>query len=264
MSLFGWFSRNQSATVKTLEQPSTVAAPASPQPIGSDDQSSASGADARVLARKTENAALREQLRTQALSRREHLYGVVREAMLRVGVPVNSYKFKVLALDQSGRLYLVMIDLAAKLNHEAAQMVEVESLIAQSAKSLHDIVVSAVYWRTTDNLGEVKAQPGEFDGADAGRVQPKQQNQTAADSGKKAESEPDGHAGSHYEPLQTDEMLAFKRALAATATVPPPAAPTRPPARAYSPLATGYEDTQVVSPDTRPPGLGGTQYGDFN
>ena len=264
MSLFGWFSRKQSATPKTLEQTGAVAPSASNQPTGMDGQLSGDAAEARLLARKTENAALREQLRTQALTRREQLYGVVREAMLRVDVPVSSYKFKVLALDQSGRLYLVMIDLAANLNHEAAQMVEVESLIAQSAKSLHDIVVSAVYWRTTENLGGIKAQSAEIDGSDSRTAQPKPQSPPIADTVKKAEPATDGNAGAHYEPLQTDEMLAFKRALAATATPPPPVAPVRPPARAYSPLATGYEDTQVVSPDTRPPGLGGTQYGDFN
>ena len=264
MSVFGWFSRKQHATPNPSEQPDTLAVPPAAQQASTDGQTGGAGADSRVLARKAENAALREQLRTQVLARREQLYGVVREAMLRVGVPVTSYKFKVLALDQSGRLYLVMIDLASHLNHEAAQMVEVESLIAQSAKSQHDIVVSAVYWRTTENLGEVKAHPGEPGRADAGTAQVKPANQPVTDNSRKAEPATEGNASGHYEPLQTDEMLAFKRALAATATAPAPAAPARPPARAYSPLATGYEDTQVVGPDTRPPGLGGTQYGDFN
>ena len=46
------------------------------------------------------------------MARRELLYAVVREAMVRAGVLSSSYKFKVLSLDPRGRQFLVMVDLA--------------------------------------------------------------------------------------------------------------------------------------------------------
>ena len=51
----------------------------------------------------------------ERLERRELLYAVVREAMVRAGVLSSSYKFKVLSLDQRGRQFLVMVDLAEAL-----------------------------------------------------------------------------------------------------------------------------------------------------
>lgn len=191
---------------------------------------------------------MRDQVRVQALARREQLYGAVRESLLRVGILAASYKFKVLALDQSGRQYLVMIDLAANLGRTAAQMTQVETVIADTAKSMYDLAVTAVYWRTDDKLGEPLTQA-----AAPAPAEP-------APSPAPAKATPRGDkAAPHFEPLQTDEMLAFKRALAVTTAVPPPSGVVRPPARGYSPLATGYEDTQVVSPDTRPAGFSNSQ-----
>jgi hypothetical protein len=48
----------------------------------------------------------------ERMARRELLYTVVREAMMRAGVLSASYKFKVLSLDGRGRQFLVMVDLA--------------------------------------------------------------------------------------------------------------------------------------------------------
>jgi hypothetical protein len=46
------------------------------------------------------------------MERREMLYAVVREAMVRAGVLSSTYKFKVLSLDPRGRQFMVMVDLA--------------------------------------------------------------------------------------------------------------------------------------------------------
>jgi hypothetical protein len=270
MSLLNLFSRKKAVSNNSLPDPVGASFNESTQPMvmadagharagaansgpvpwgassGHDERATASVnpmAQARSVNRKDEDANTREHLRVQSLARREQLYGAVRESLLRVGILAASYKFKVLALDQSGRQYLVMIDLASNLNRNAAQMAEVERLIAENAKSHYDLAVTAVYWRVDDQLGDGAAQS-----AAAAQVAP--------EVVKKALT-PGDHAGAHFEPLQTEEMLAFKRALAVTATSPSPAAGVvRPPARGYSPLATGYEDTQVVSPDTRPAGLG--------
>ncbi len=188
-----------------------------------------------------------ERRREQALARREQLYGAVRESLLRVGILAASYRFKVLALDQTGQQYLVMIDLAANLARSAAQMTEIESVIVDNAKSHYDIAVTAVYWRADDRLAQASAVP-----APAARP-------TADEVKKPAVAKVVESPGRGFEPLETEEMLAFKRALSVTAAAPVPAGGARPPSRGYSPLATGYEDTQIVSPDTLPPGHGGSQ-----
>jgi len=58
---------------------------------------------------KLDPAAVRKFERSE---RREWVYSVVREAMLHAGVLSSRYKFKVLALDERGRRFLVMVDLA--------------------------------------------------------------------------------------------------------------------------------------------------------
>src|SRR5262245_18297963 len=50
--------------------------------------------------------------KSERMARRELLYGVVRECMMRASVLSASYKFKVLSLDSRGRQFLVMVDLA--------------------------------------------------------------------------------------------------------------------------------------------------------
>ena len=63
-----------------------------------------------------------------------------------------SYKFKVLSLDQRGRQFLVMMDLAREYGGETARLSEIEALIAQTAKTRYDILVTAVYWRINDHV----------------------------------------------------------------------------------------------------------------
>src|SRR6059058_2315413 len=88
----------------------------------------------------------------ERMARRELLYAVVRESMARAGVLTSSYKFKVLSLDGRGRQFLVMVDLARDHGGETSRLAEIEALIAQGAKSRHDIVVTAVYWRLNEHV----------------------------------------------------------------------------------------------------------------
>jgi len=247
MSVFSWFSGKKSSASGAASGMAGKTPSERTQPMGLGPASPSPANPSAASTRKAENSGLREQLKTQSMQRREHLYAVVRESMLRVGRVAANYKFKVLALDQSARLYLVMIDLASVLGHDAKQMAQVEALIEEEAKSRYDIVVTGVYWRMDERLsGASAASP------------------VAPESAKKplepAVPEQD-HGTPGYEPMQTEEMLAFKRALAVTSAPPPAPGAARAPAHGYSPLATGYEDTQVVSPETRPPGLGDTQHG---
>jgi hypothetical protein len=94
------------------------------------------------------------------MERRELLYTVVRDAMVRAGVLSASYKFKVLSLDQRGRQFLVMMDLAREYGGETVRLSEIEALIAQTAKARYDILVTAVYWRINDHVAVGMPQKG--------------------------------------------------------------------------------------------------------
>lgn len=249
MSMLSWLAPKKSAVSNTAPAGNELA-PESTQPMPWDEgRPPARGVPVATSGHPAASRVIdAAQHKAEAMARREQLYGAVRESLLRVGVLAASYKFKVLALDPAGRQYLVMIDLAADAKRDVAACADIESLITEAAKSRHGITVTAVYWRVNNQWGDAQEAP----------AAPVAQPET-----RKAAASPQS-AGAHHEPLQTEEMLAFKRALAASAAVPTPPGTARAPARTYSPLATGYEDTQVVSPDTRPPGLGLSQYGELN
>jgi hypothetical protein len=93
-----------------------------------------------------------EQRRTERNARRELLFQVVRESMVRAGVLSSAFKFKVLALDQRGKTFLVMIDLSAEFAGETDKLSEIEALISQTGKNRFDLIVQAVYWRFYDSV----------------------------------------------------------------------------------------------------------------
>lgn len=95
----------------------------------------------------TASAQRLEQRRSERNAKRELLFQVVRESMVRVGVLSSAFKFKVLSLDQRGRSFLVMIELSAEFSGEVEKLAEIESMIAQTARHRFEIVVQAVYWR---------------------------------------------------------------------------------------------------------------------
>ncbi|MDB5948073.1 MAG: hypothetical protein JWQ33_3099 [Ramlibacter sp.] len=222
-------------------------------------------ASAQSARRKAERAA-----------RRELLYSAVREAMVRAGVLSASYKFKVLSLDGDGRQFLIMIDLARGAGGDASHLAEIEALIAQSAKSRHELVVTAVYWRLNEQAG-------------AGRIGTRSPARSESQP-MPLESQPvplhsapaplvATSRGPAYEPIQADEVEAFKKALVAGSTgsmpltVTPGVARTtvraaeagggRGGPRSYT-LLTGYEDTEMPDSDQKSPLLSGTQYGDLH
>ena len=82
-------------------------------------------------------------LKHQRHERRENLYDVVRNVMLRSEVLASHYKFKVLSLDARGRQFLVMIDLLGDqvLSHQ--RWSAVEQLMAMTAAQRYDLQVKA-------------------------------------------------------------------------------------------------------------------------
>jgi hypothetical protein len=189
--------------------------------------------------------------KTKRHARREQLYVAIREAMTRAGVLSASYKFKVLSLDQGGNEFLVMMDLAKAFGGPPEQLGEIEALIVRNAKARFEITVPAVYWRMDEMAAVVKPRQSAQDGA-----------QNATD----AAARPGKPAAPRYEPIQADEVAAFKQALLAASAQGPAAAPehgvkVKSGLRSHA-LLTGFEDTEMPELASSP-ALSSTQYGDL-
>lgn len=86
--------------------------------------------------------------RGRRILRREQLFSVVRESLIRAGVLSTSYEFKVLALDSTGDGFLVLINLSLPADVMPDEyLLEIERWIQGSARSRHSMQVQAVYWR---------------------------------------------------------------------------------------------------------------------
>ena len=318
MSLFSWFSRKP-APPKAKPR----SAGAEPSGLLNADATVplAPGRPGQPLLQPVppEHAANRKNER---MERRELLYTVVRGAMVRAGVLSASYKFKVLSLDQRGRQFLVMMDLAREYGGETARLSESEALIAQTAKTRYDILVTAVYWRINDHVAvglpqkgitpttvpsaaapqgvvrkpvpaPVPAAPAPvaapassllFPAEPAARfpTTPTALGRTPSGTTAPAPLLPASNTGpaplapasgpARFEPIEADEVAAFKRALADAAGRAPvaPAAAARPGVAVRSgPLlppshSTDFADTEMPGSDGQSTALSTTQYGELN
>ena len=231
MSLFNWFSKKESRNSASSVAQKTVRV--------------ASGLSAGVDGgAPTSNPEPPSHRRAERVERREQLYGVVRDAMTRAGVLSASYKFKVLSLDSRGGSYLIMTDLSSQASIDTQRMAEIESLIAQTAKSRHEILVAAVYWRLSDHVT-------------AGLSAKFSQQAAAPVSASTAQDQPQA--------VDLTEVLAFKSAFAAVAVATPLSASgeiLKSKRRNPNPQPQ-FENTEILGADDRVP-LGATQYGDLN
>lgn len=190
MSVFNWFSR----------KPLPEQGRGSP---GNDGQ-------ANPAARRDAVAAGRRSERSE---RREQLYGVVRDVMVRAGVLSASYKFKVLSLDSVGQRFVVMMDLARAYASETARLSEIEAMLAQAAKSRMGAVVTAVYWRVSDQNAAAQAQVHSVAVRTPRPVQPVAVPAVAAMEAVAPQRRRQDTAP--FEPIDDQEMAAFKMAVAA-------------------------------------------------
>lgn len=158
--------------------------------------------------RHEDESGARQMQRRERSARREQLYVIVREAMVRVGILSAGYKFKVLSLDSTGQRFVVMIDLAPAYAADASQQRSIESLIAELARTRMQACVHAVYWRVN---GQIQAAPvpnfaAPQGGLVAAPVPAQRQVPVAA-------AQP-AFAGRAFEPIDSLEMDAFKQAVA--------------------------------------------------
>lgn len=279
MSLFSWFTRKSPPQAARAATGSTAFGDLNGQPAPS-----------------AQPGAAQEQARRSARTeRRELLYTAVRDAMVRAGVLSAGYKFKVLSLDQRGSQFLVMVDLAPEFGAGMERLGEIETLIVQSAKARFGIGVPAVYWRMNAQIVLGTAMRQAAAGVPAHRRVPEFTAAAAAQSPILAPSRhaarrpvdatpepapvppmppaplavPQPAPGStHFEPIEADEVAAFKQALAQVATrapQPEPGVATRSgPLLPPGPALTGFEDTLLPSQEGRGGSdLSSTQYGEL-
>ena len=135
MSLFKWFSGKsvQSKTAGDNHNRSAL-------PVRLDSPQSATKYAVDTANRVEERKAKRH-------ARREQLYVAVRESMTHAGVLSASYNFKVLALDQVGNQFLVMMDVDETFDIQTKKVSGIESKIVQTAEMRFQILVTSVYWR---------------------------------------------------------------------------------------------------------------------
>lgn len=146
--------------------------------------------------------------RRRRVTRREQLFTIVRESMIRGGVLSTSYQFKVLTLDATGDSFLVLIDLALPAESMPDEyLAEIERWIQDNAQSRHDMGVRSVYWRRKaipDPRGmALKAAAA----AQTGR------QQGAADGGVAFPLRRGGGVAPVVQAVDSDEIEAFRRAL---------------------------------------------------
>ena len=285
MSLLSWLFPPQKAAKgsagATQPESSGLSRMEPTRPVASNRNSAASG-------KHPADNAQPGNRKSERMARRELLYTVVREAMVRAGMLSSSYKFKVLSLDARGRQFLVMMDLAREHGDETSRLAEIEALIAQSAKSRYDIVVTAVYWRLNDHVAVGLPQTRHPAARPSGPMPLEPLAAAPVSRPAPLISQPmplpvarPAPAGARYDPIEADEVAAFKQALAAGVKTRPGAAgpaavaaaaaggatarafadgSSRHGPQSYT-LLTGYEDTEM--PDESP-ALSGTQYGALN
>lgn len=241
MALFSWFSRKSSkAAIPVVSQ------------AGSKPTAVREGAPSPGV---RDPVNLAESRKARRHARREQLFVAVRESMTRAGVLAASYKFKVLSLDLVGDQFLVMLDIDTSLGQQTKKLAEIEALVIQTAKARFDMFVTSVYWR-------VEATPA------TGTVRPRGDKVLPATFDKSSGQTPrlSETATARYEPLQDDEVAAFKKVLAASSGTSKPTldatGKSHSGAHSYT-LLTGFEDTELPEPAVAP-ALSATQYGDLN
>ena len=241
MSLFNWFSGKAS--------PSPTATDKDHEPMvrGSVRRSRATRDKTALLppARlAVETGKPGEERKVKRHARREQLYMAVREAFTHAGVLSATYRFKVLSLDQAGNEFLVMTDVDQSFDHRAEKLAEVEAKIVQIAKSRYEISVTSVYWRVSTSATARGTKSAPIETVPADRKAP----------------------NLRYDPIQDDEVAAFKQALVAASAgglaSSEAAARSRSGSRSYT-LLTGFEDTEMAESPSAPV-LSATQYGDLN
>jgi hypothetical protein len=146
--------------------------------------------------------------------RREQLFTVVRESMIRGGVLSTSYEFKVLTLDADGDHFLVLIDLALPAQSMPDEyLMEIERWIQNSAQSRHEMGVRSVYWRRKSAVDQRGMALKAAAAVQTGRQSPGMDGAASLPVQQRRRIEP-------VQAVSGDEIEAFRRALLEAAPIP--------------------------------------------
>lgn len=149
--------------------------------------------------------------RGRRILRREQLFAVVRESLIRGGVLSTSYEFKVLTLDANGDGFIVLIDLALPaVTMPDEYLLEIEQWIQSSARGRHGMEVRGVYWR---RLAEHDQRGIALKAAVTAQRRASSQPAPAQPASATAIPKPPPHSGNTLQPVAADEVEAFRQAL---------------------------------------------------
>ena len=181
-----------------------------------------------------------EMRKAKRHARREELYIAVREAMTRSGVLASSYRFKVLSLDQNGKEFLVMVDVAETLDPHSEKRNQIENAIMQTARARFEIAVTSVYWRTDDKMAL----------------------DLAPTAGPRTSTFPETYraAGAALSASHSSASTSTSSSTSEHANTAVTGVKTRSGPHSYT-LLTGYEDTEMPESSAAPT-LSATQYGE--
>ena len=121
MSIFNWFASKQPVAPTATRDSSGFA------------QDEVAGASRPP----SEQPPMGSSRKAERLERRELIYSVVRDSMIRAGVLAASYKFKVLSLDARGLQYIIMMDLTNQVTADTVRLAEIEALIDYCVSLAH-------------------------------------------------------------------------------------------------------------------------------
>lgn len=147
--------------------------------------------------------------RGRRILRREQLFAIVRESMIRGGVLSTSYEFKVLALDANADSFLVLIELVLPADVVPDEyLLEIERWIQMSARSRLTMDVPSVYWRrkpAPDQKGmALKASVA---------AQTRREAQMSSESATAIPSPRQGLSVGRPQSVSAEEVAAFREAL---------------------------------------------------
>lgn len=204
-------------------------------------------------------------VKAQRQNRRENLYSVIREAMIRSEVLASRYKFKVLALDTHGRQFLVMVDLMDATALPAHRFLAVEQLIVSHAAQQHGLFVKSVYWRSNEALPEPHHAPVASARPEVRDAPPVAPAHAPVAAPVPMTPPPPARPKKAFDPIDQDEVMAFKKAIGA---LPGDTVKTKP-GQVHSSGARkpgymmGYEDTQLLDQEEVGSPLSRTQFGEL-
>ena len=188
--------------------------------------------------------------RGRRILRREQLFSVVRESMIRGGVLSSSYEFKVLTLDPAGQQFIVMIDWQEGASRtDGATNTDLEKGLQQLSQERLGLTVKAVYWRHASAAIAPQAATPTTTPAHASAQPPAQ-----APAAPARVSDPDA--------VSEDELAAFRAALRASPGADRSAAGRTTPSSARGKPAD-FQPTVITedAPSTDFGSLSETQYG---